>query len=114
ASYTQLLERRYGDQLDDDAREFIGFAVDGVKRMQALINDLLAFSRVGTRGGEPDAVDSEEVLGRVLMNLGAAIEEGGATVTNDPLPTVVISRGELEQVFQNLIGNALKFRKPGT
>ena len=113
ASYTQLLARRYGDKLDDDAREFIGFAVDGVTRMQALINDLLAFSRVGTRGGTFERTDANLVLERVLVNLGPAIEEAGAEVTSDPLPTVTADAGQLGQVLQNLIANAIKFRRPG-
>jgi PAS domain S-box-containing protein len=112
ASYTQLLARRYGDRLDDDAREFIGFAVDGVTRMQALINDLLAFSRVGTRGASFERTPSELVLQRTLSNLRPAIEESGAIVTHEPLPTVTVDAMQLGQVFQNLIGNALKFRRP--
>ena len=112
ASYTQLLARRYGDKLDDDAREFIAFAVDGVTRMQALINDLLAFSRVGTRGEAPERTDTAAIVDRVLLNLGPAIEEGGAAVTRDELPVVYADPGQLNQVFQNLIANALKFRQP--
>jgi PAS domain S-box-containing protein len=113
ASYTQLLARRYGDHLDDDAREFIGFAVDGVKRMQALINDLLAFSRVGTRGGTHEPTDADAALERVLATLGHAAEESDAVVTHDPLPTIIADASQLGQVFQNLIANALKFHKPG-
>jgi len=112
ASYTQLLARRYGDRLDDDAREFIGFAVDGVTRMQALINDLLAFSRVGTRGGTFVPTPADSVLQRTLVNLGPSIEESGATVTHHDLPTVTVDAMQLGQVFQNLIGNALKFHRP--
>ncbi|HEX6068322.1 MAG TPA: ATP-binding protein [Longimicrobiaceae bacterium] len=112
ASYTQLLARRYSDKLDDDAREFIAFAVDGVTRMQALINDLLTFSRVGTRGETPEPTDTGAIVDRVLVNLGPAIEDAGASVTRDPLPTVIVDAGQFNQVFQNLIANALKFRKP--
>jgi PAS domain S-box-containing protein len=112
ASYTQLLARRYGDKLDDDAREFIGYAVDGVTRMQALINDLLAYSRVGTRGGAMTSTDLNTVLARVLVTLGPAIEEQGAVVTTDPLPTLEADAGQFAQLFQNLIGNAIKFRRP--
>jgi PAS domain S-box-containing protein len=109
SSYTQLLARRYRDRLDDDAREFIGYAVDGVNRMQALIADLLAFSRVGNRGGfEPTELD--RVLGRALANLQAAVEETGASVSADPLPTVVGDPVQLGQLLQNLVGNAVKFR----
>lgn len=112
ASFTQLLARRYGDKLDDEAAEFIEFAVDGVRRMQALINDLLAFSRVGTRGSPFEPVETSTVLDRVLTSLGPAIEESGAKVTSDPLPLVMGDPVQLDQVFQNLIANALKFRKP--
>jgi PAS domain S-box-containing protein len=110
ASYTQLLARRYRDRLDSDAEEFIGYAVDGVTRMQELINDLLAYSRVGTRGGSFGSIDLQEVVGRVLTTLAPAIEESGATVTSDPLPTVTGDPMQLGQLFQNLIGNAIKFR----
>ena len=109
ASYTQLLERRYKDQLDDTAREFIAFAVDGANRMQRLINDLLAYSRIQTRGGEPQLVDLNHVLGQARANLSAAIEEGGALVTNDELPTVTADPAQMVSVFQNLVGNAIKF-----
>ncbi len=110
ASYTQLLARRYRGRLDDDAEEFIGYAVDGVTRMQELINDLLAYSRVGTRGGDFDAIELEPVVKRVLGTLAPAIEESGARVTCDPLPTVRGDPVQLGQLFQNLIGNAIKFR----
>jgi light-regulated signal transduction histidine kinase (bacteriophytochrome) len=113
ASYTQLLARRYGDKLDDDAREFIGFAVDGVTRMQALINDLLAFSRVGRANPDLEAVDCGTCLDRALENLSVAIEESGATVERTgELPTVDGDRSLLTAVFQNLVGNAVKFRRP--
>jgi hypothetical protein len=111
ASYTQLLARRYGDKLDDDAREFIAFAVDGVTRMQALINDLLTFSRVGTRGEAPEPTDTNAVVDRVLISVGPAIEEAGAMVTRDDLPTIFADAGQINQLFQNLIANALKFRR---
>ena len=110
AGFTRLLEQRYGDQLDDRARQYIKFAVDGAKRMQKLINDLLDFSRVGRIGGKLEAVDCDAVLAVTLEQLGAQIEEAGATVTHDPLPTVRGSRTLLCQLFQNLIGNAIKFR----
>ena len=111
ASYTQLLARRYGDKLDDDAREFIAFAVDGVTRMQALINDLLTFSRVGTRGEAPEPTDTNAVVDRVLISVGPAIDEAGAMVTRDDLPTIFADAGQINQLFQNLIANALKFRR---
>ncbi|MBM3323363.1 GHKL domain-containing protein, partial [candidate division WOR-3 bacterium] len=109
-SYTQLLARRYKDKLDGDALEFIGYAVDGVTRMQRLINDLLTYSRVGTRGREPEPTSAEQVLGRALQNLKVAIEESGARVTHDPLPEVMADDRQLEQLFQNLVGNAIKYR----
>ncbi len=110
ASYTQLLARRYGDRLDEDAHEFIGYAVDGVQRMQALINDLLAYSRAGSRAVALEPVELDAVLDRVLANLGPAVEDAGATVTRDPLPTVAGDAGQLAQVLQNLVANAMKFR----
>jgi PAS domain S-box-containing protein len=110
ASFTQLLAERYADKLDDDARQFIAYAVDGAHRMQGLINDLLSYSRVGTRGRTFELVDCEGVLGYSLANLEVAIKEGGAVVTHDRLPTVMGDASQLVQLFQNLIGNAIKFR----
>ena len=110
ASYTQLLARRYKGRLDSDADEFIAFAVDGANRMQTLINDLLAFSRAGTRAVDTAAVPLEKPLSAALANLRVAIEESGATVTHDPLPTVLADNQQLTQLLQNLIGNAIKFR----
>ena len=112
SGYLQLLERRYKDRLDKDANEFIQFAVNGAGRMQQLITDLLAYSRVGTRGHKLETTDCNEVLRAVLANLEIAIAESGAAVTHDPLPTVRGDRGQLVQLFQNLIGNAIKFRGP--
>jgi hypothetical protein len=109
ASYVQLLEWRYKGKLDADADEFIGYAVDGVSRMQALINDLLAYSRVGTRGKPFEPTDCSIVLNQALANLKIAIEESGTQVTYAPLPTVTADAGQLVQLFQNLIGNAIKF-----
>jgi len=111
ASYLQLLERRYKGRLDADADDFIAYAVDGATRMQKLINDLLAYSRVGTRGRPFAPTDCAAVLDRVLANLKVTIEESGAVVTHDDLPTVMADEGQLIQVFQNLIGNAIKFRR---
>jgi len=110
ASYMQLLERRYKGKLDEDADEFIGYAVDGSRRMQKMINDLLAYSRVGTHGREFETTDSESAFEYALTNLEAAIEESEGVVTHDALPTVVADPTQLVQIFQNLIGNAIKFR----
>jgi len=109
ASFCQLLERRYKGQLDERADQYIGFAVDGAKRMQVLINDLLAFSRVGRLTREQVLVDGGEIAAQAVANLGPAIEETGAEIEVGPLPSV---RGEpalLAAVFQNLLGNAVKF-----
>ena len=111
-SYTQLLERRYGDKLDADAREFMGFIVDGATRMKQLIEDLLAYSRVGTRGKELKRIPAQDALDRALVNLRLAIESSGAQVTRDPLPEVLADDTQLTQLFQNLVGNAIKFKKP--
>ena len=110
ASYTQLLGRRYRGKLDSDADEFIGFAVDGALRMQELINDLLAYSRVGTRALQVEAIDTGSLVDQVLGDLTAAIGESGATVRHGGLPTVQGDRTQLRQLFQNLIANAIKFR----
>jgi PAS domain S-box-containing protein len=108
-SYLQLLERRYKNRLDADADEFIGYAVDGANRLQRLISDLLAYSRVNTRGKPFEAVDCVTVMQNVLLNLKVAIEESGAVVTHDALPQVMGDSRQLVQLFQNLIGNAIKF-----
>jgi len=108
-NYTQLLQRRYGQQLDADADDFMGFALEGAHRMQALITELLAYSRVQSTGKEPTSTDLEEALRGATSNLAAAIEESGATVTHDALPFALCDKIQVEQVFQNLIGNALKF-----
>jgi PAS domain S-box-containing protein len=113
SSYTQLLARRYQGKLGTDADEFITFAVDGANRMQGLINDLLAYSRVGTRAKGLEPTDCTAVLDQALANLKVAIEESGAVVTHDPLPTVMADKLQLIQLFQNLIGNAVKFHAEG-
>jgi len=109
ASYTQLLARRYKGKLDSDADEFIGYAVDGATRMQQLINALLDYSRVGTRGKPFEPTSCEETFNQAIANLQAAITENGAVVTHDHLPTVVADATQMVQIFQNLISNAIKF-----
>lgn len=113
ASYNQLLARRYKGKLGEDADEFIGFSVEGVTRMQRLINDLLAYSRVGTRGKEKVDVDMATVLHNVMRNLETVIAESGAEVTHDAMPHVFGDETQMMQLLQNLIGNAIKFRRDG-
>ncbi len=110
ASYTQLLARRYRGRLDADADDFIAFAVDGVTRMQTLINDLLAYSRVGTRAREPVEVETERVVADVLANLRTELERTGTRTHVGRLPRVRGDAGQLGQLFQNLVANAVKFR----
>jgi PAS domain S-box-containing protein len=112
SSYTQLVMRRYGDRLDGDAREFMNYVVDGAARMKQLIEDLLAYSRVGTKGKEFREIELDAALKRAVTNLRASIQESGASVTWDALPRVSADDLQLAQLFQNLIGNALKFRGP--
>ena len=112
SNYTQLLAKRYTGKLDADADEFIAYAVDGATRMRTLINDLLAFSRVGTRGKELAPVNMEAPLADALGNLQLAVEESGAAVTHDPLPQVLADDVQMVQLLQNLIANAIKFRSP--
>ncbi|MGA2245061.1 MAG: PAS domain S-box protein [Verrucomicrobiota bacterium] len=113
SSFSQLLAQRYQGKLDADADEFITFVVEAAKRMQNLINDLLALSRIGTRGNPFAPVGGDQILLAATENLTVAIEESGAQVTHDPLPELVADQTQLLQVFQNLIGNAIKFRRPG-
>jgi light-regulated signal transduction histidine kinase (bacteriophytochrome) len=110
ASYTKLLEKRYRGRLDADADEFIGYVVDGASRMQQLINSLLDYSRVGTRGREFAPISCETVLDQALKSLALSIEESGAVITHDPLPTVVADDVQLTQLFQNLVSNGIRFR----
>jgi signal transduction histidine kinase len=109
ASYTQLLARRYRGKLDADADEFIGYAVDGVNRMQRLIQDLLEYSRVGTRGRELSPCDASQALQRAVDNVRTALEETHGEVKLAPLPRVLADETQLAQLFQNLLSNALKF-----
>jgi PAS domain S-box-containing protein len=110
SSYTQLLAKRYQGRLDSDAHEFIAFAVDGCNRMQGLIQDLLAYSRVGTNGKELSEVSSENALQKALTNLRITIEQSGADVTHDSMPVVTTDETQLTLIFQNLVGNAIKYR----
>lgn len=110
ASFSQLLAKQYAPQLDATAQEYIGFAIDGAKRMQALIADLRTYSRLTTRGKPLMAVQSRRVLGEVLKELGGALADCGAKVTQDGLPMVRADDGQLAQLFRHLIGNAIKFR----
>ncbi|MFC9824408.1 ATP-binding protein [Streptomyces erythrochromogenes] len=113
ASFCQLLEKRYGDRLDERGAQYIGFAVDGAKRMQVLINDLLTFSRVGRVQDARETVALDGPLDRALRNLAAAVEESGAEITRpDRLPDVVGDPTLLTMLWQNLVGNAVKFRSP--
>jgi light-regulated signal transduction histidine kinase (bacteriophytochrome) len=107
--YTQLLGKRYRGQLDANADEFIGYAVDAASRMQLLIQDLLTYSRVGRLQKDLAPVDCETVLTQILRTLQPLIEESNALVTHDPLPTLTADAGQFAQLFQNLIANAIKF-----
>ncbi len=109
SSYTQLLAQRYKTQLDEDARDFLKFAMDGANRMQKLINDLLTYSRLGTRGKPLKPIDCHTVLGQTLANLRKVIQDNHALVTNDDLPTVMADEAQLVQLFQNFISNAIRF-----
>jgi light-regulated signal transduction histidine kinase (bacteriophytochrome) len=110
--FLRLLEERYKPQLDAKAREYIGYSVTGAERMSQLIEDLLAFSRVATRGKEPQPVQADRAMTVALANLRGTIEQAGATVTCEPLPTVQADPTQLMQLLQNLLSNAVKFRSP--
>ncbi|MEJ2888677.1 sensor histidine kinase [Actinomycetospora aeridis] len=110
ASFCQLLQRRYAGQLDERADQYIEFASDGAKRMQVLINDLLAFSRVGRQGDPMEEVDLNRLVDRAVENVAGALEESGGAVEHGELPTVIGAPALLTTVFQNLLGNSLKFR----
>lgn len=111
SSYTTLLSRRYKGKLDSDADEFIAFAADGASRMQLLIQDLLAYSRVGSTGKDLSETSSDDALKRTLFILRSVIEDSGAVVTHDPLPVVLADETQLVQLFQNLVGNAIKYQR---
>ncbi|WP_339104465.1 ATP-binding protein [Haloterrigena salinisoli] len=109
SSYLRLIDRRYGDELDEDGREFLEFAVDGADRMREMIEGLLQYSRVETRGDEFAPVDLETVLADVRENLTVKIEEHDARITTESLPRVRGDEGQLRQVFQNLVSNAIEY-----
>jgi signal transduction histidine kinase len=113
AGFVALLERQYGDRLDERAREFIAYAVDGVERMQRMIDDLLLYARAGTTDLRLERVDAGEVVAGALRDLGTAVAERGATVEVGELPVLRADPGQLQRVFLNLLGNAIKFTAPG-
>ncbi|MFF7176970.1 ATP-binding protein [Streptomyces sp. NPDC008121] len=113
SSFTQLLQRRYGGQLDAKADQYIAYAVDGANRMQTLISDLLDFSRVGRVHHTHQSIDLDSVLKQTLSSLSISIEETGAEITHDPLPSLLADPTQMEMLWQNLVGNAVKFRRPG-
>jgi signal transduction histidine kinase len=110
SNFTQLLAERYDAKLDNDGREFIAYAVEGATRMQTLVQDLLSLSRVGTRGKNLEVVRLDEVVDRAVANLEFAIQENGASVSHDEMPEVMADSSQMMQLFQNLIGNGIKFK----
>ena len=113
SGYMELLEDEHVEQLDDDAREYVRYAADGARRMQVLLDDLLAYSRAQSRELVPEPIAAEEAFEAALDNLGLRISETSATITHDPLPVVSFDRTQLVQLFQNLVSNALRFAKAG-
>ena len=109
SNYSQLLEKRYKGKLDNDADDFIGFIVDAARRMQKLISDILEYSRVGRKESPVTEVDSNKLVDKVIKNLSETIKSAGATVTHGNLPVINVPESSFAQLFQNLIGNALKF-----
>jgi signal transduction histidine kinase len=114
AGFVALLERQYGDRLDDRAREFIAYAIDGVERMQRMIDDLLLYARAGTTDLRLERIDAGGLVAAALRDLGSAVAERGAVVEVGELPALRGDPGQLQRVFQNLLGNAIKFTAPGT
>jgi PAS domain S-box-containing protein len=110
SSYLQLLEKRYGDRLDGDAKEFLNYAADGARRMAEMVQDLLDYARVGSRGKPFEPTDLNAVLDQALADVKVAVEETGARVTRDELPTVSADAAQMRQLFENLLSNAVKFR----
>lgn len=112
ASYTQLIAHRYKDELDSDANDFIDYAVNGARKMQQIIKDLIEYSSVITDGSEFKSVDLQNVLNAAVLNLNVVIESNNAKITHDKLPKIIADEGQMVQLFQNLIENAIKFKKP--
>jgi light-regulated signal transduction histidine kinase (bacteriophytochrome) len=113
-SFLQLLERRYKDKLDQDANEFIGYAVNGAKRLDTMTKDLLQYSKIKSKQSQVTPVNFEDVLEESLMNLKVPIEENNAIITHDPLPTIYGDEKLKVQLFQNIIENAIKYRSQET
>jgi len=113
SAYAQLLTNKYGGKLDSEADQFLSFIVSASIRMSALVKDLLAYARLATEEERPSSVALDDDLEAALTHLDQAIEESGASVTHDPLPTLQVDRGQMVRLFQNLVGNAVKYRKPG-
>jgi PAS domain S-box-containing protein len=111
--FTKLLQDHYKGKLDQDADQYLHYMVDGSFRMSHLITDLLAYARVNTGGRNPSVVSCQAVLDKAMANLGTAISESGARVTHAPLPDLLVDESQIVQLFQNLIGNAVKFRREG-
>ena len=109
-SFLQLLQKKYSDNLDQDANEFINYAVDGAKRLDLLINDLLEFSRIGSQERELKYLNSEKIIDLVLINLKPLIQDNNVKITYDPLPSIYANDQQIVQLFQNLISNAIKYR----
>jgi light-regulated signal transduction histidine kinase (bacteriophytochrome) len=113
-SYLQLLKNRYAARLDDDAIQFIGFAVDGVERMRALITDLLAYSRIERGYSQMEMIDMQAALNKALAMLSLQVGDSGAIITQTPLPQITADEGQIIQLFQNLLTNAMKFQPAGS
>lgn len=112
SNFAQLLIKKYKGKFDDDADRYLGFIVGASQRMSVLIQDLLEYARATTEEERPSSVALDEDLEAALTHLTQAIEESGASITHDPMPTIEVDRGQMVRLFQNLIGNALKYRKP--